>query len=186
MENFKKYFKYALIILFSLLWITHVSTLYGWFYLAGAMLLIPKIGEYLTAKFKILPYSKIGLVVLFVGFILNVATKDKQAPSVESSKSEDIQIAKADEGQKVPTKAKVENLFSAWDGSLRSLVNYTKRNMNDPDSFEHVETRYSVEGDKIFVAMEYRGKNGFGAKMKAYQYAFVDMEGNIISIENGK
>lgn len=42
---------------------------------------------------------------------------------------------------------------------------YTKDNMNDPDSFEHVETKTYDRGDYCLVIMKYRGNNVFGAKV---------------------
>lgn len=52
--------------------------------------------------------------------------------------------------------------FSAWDGSCMALVKATKQQMNDPGSFEHVETRYIDRGSEIDVIMKFRGKNAFG------------------------
>lgn len=75
--------------------------------------------------------------------------------------------------------------FSPWDGAFRSGEKYIKRNMNDPDSYEHVKTTYCVypiipdgvsemlrekgyknlkKGDFIAV-MKFRGKNAFGGKV---------------------
>ncbi|WP_371380852.1 hypothetical protein [Sporomusa aerivorans] len=54
--------------------------------------------------------------------------------------------------------------LSAWDGSNRALEKYIKNNMNDPKSYEHVETRYSIDYDQgiATVVTKFRGKNGFG------------------------
>ena len=58
---------------------------------------------------------------------------------------------------------KVKDLFSPWDGSSFALVRATKNAMNDPKSFEHVETTHVVRNDgKIEVFMRFRGKNAFG------------------------
>lgn len=58
---------------------------------------------------------------------------------------------------------KVKDLFSPWDGSSFALVQATKNAMNDPKSFEHVETTHVVRNDgKIEVFMRFRGKNAFG------------------------
>lgn len=49
------------------------------------------------------------------------------------------------------TKAKQEKaakLFSAWDGSLPSLVRSVENAMNNPDSFEHVSTKWGFQTDK--------------------------------------
>lgn len=77
---------------------------------------------------------------------------------------------------------KIQKLFSAWDGSLFTLVNYTKKSMNDAKSFEHVETRYSDNGTDLTVWMKFRGKNMLGAMVLNTITAKVDYEGNVISI----
>lgn len=58
--------------------------------------------------------------------------------------------------------------LSGWDGSQRNLVEWTKKNLNDPGSFEHDETRISpVDGDGTHtVFMDYRAKNGFGGVVR--------------------
>ena len=77
---------------------------------------------------------------------------------------------------------KIKKLFSAWDGSLYSLVSQTKKSMNDAKSFEHVETRYSDNGTNLTVWMKFRGKNMLGAMVLNTITAKVDYEGNVIAI----
>lgn len=55
-----------------------------------------------------------------------------------------------------------ESFLSAWDGSNRELVKSVKSRMNDPKSFEHVETRFIDRGNSLSLFMTYRGKNAFG------------------------
>lgn len=54
--------------------------------------------------------------------------------------------------------------LSAWDGSNHALEKYIKNNMNDPKSYEHVETRYRIDYDKgiATIITQFRGKNAFG------------------------
>lgn len=52
--------------------------------------------------------------------------------------------------------------LSAWDGSHAGFVQATKEGMNDPESFEHVETRYIDRGEEVDLVMKFRGKNKFG------------------------
>ena len=66
-------------------------------------------------------------------------------------------------------KRKGFHCLSAWDGSHRQFVNLVKNRMNDPDSFEHVETRVTpVQSDtgKHVIIMEFRGRNAFGGLVK--------------------
>lgn len=76
----------------------------------------------------------------------------------------------------------VEKHFSAWDGSHIGLTRVIKDSMNDPKSYEHVETRYSDKGDHLIVSTTFRGKNAFGGVVKNTVVAKVDLEGNVIEI----
>ena len=49
------------------------------------------------------------------------------------------------------------------DGSHRELKKFIKENLNDPSSFEYVETRFKVAGNYAIVIMTYRAKNSFNA-----------------------
>lgn len=74
--------------------------------------------------------------------------------------------------------------LSGYDGSLRSLVVLIKENMNDPSSFEHVETRIGDYQPKDFAAsMKYRGKNAFGAVITKYVDVRVSYDGTVLYIE---
>lgn len=86
--------------------------------------------------------------------------------------------------QKVVTKENIESLLSDWDGSLPSLVEYTKQNLHNSDSFEHIETGYIDKGEYILIKMIYSAENGFGAIRKASISAKVDYNGKIIEILN--
>ena len=54
--------------------------------------------------------------------------------------------------------------------------------MNDPDSYEHVETRFRDEGEYIFVITKFRGKNAFGGTVTNTISAKVDFDGDVIEI----
>jgi len=86
--------------------------------------------------------------------------------------------------------------FSAWDGAHHDLVRLVKENMNDPKSFEHVETRYlriqtqehidtvgnGAEKDDLYLYMKFRGNNAFGAKILTEVEALVDRSAGVIKI----
>lgn len=78
---------------------------------------------------------------------------------------------------------KIRLQFSIYDGSHSALKRYIKGNMNDPSSFEHIETNYNDKGNYLLVQMKFRGKNSFGAKVIEMVTAKVDLEGNILSIK---
>lgn len=59
--------------------------------------------------------------------------------------------------------------FSSYDGTYRPLERMIKEKMNDPSSYEHVETKYThvFDGtDRPYMAVEttFRGNNIYGAK----------------------
>jgi hypothetical protein len=57
-----------------------------------------------------------------------------------------------------------QHCLSLWDGSHPEFVNQVKRRLNDPDSFDHVETvTWPVRDDgRNSIMMTFRAKNGFG------------------------
>ncbi|WP_392471381.1 hypothetical protein ACF3OC_08355 [Sphingobacterium cellulitidis] len=64
---------------------------------------------------------------------------------------------------------RIERHFSNFDGSYTKFRNYIKDNLNNPSSFEHVETRYTDNNDgTVKVIMKYRGENAFGAILTKY------------------
>lgn len=77
---------------------------------------------------------------------------------------------------------KLENQFSAWDGSHQNLTKMIKQAMNDPDSYEHVETKYWDMNDHLVIMTKYRGKNAFGGKVLGMVKAKVSMNGDILEI----
>lgn len=76
----------------------------------------------------------------------------------------------------------IDNQFDDWDGSHPALTEMIKNNMNDPSSYEHVETRFKDENEHILVITKFRGKNAFGAKVLNTVMAKVDLKGNVLEI----
>lgn len=79
-------------------------------------------------------------------------------------------------------KERIEQQFSPWDGSHRGLTRAIKDAMNDPRSYEHVETVYRDEGSRLWVRTTFRGKNAFGGVVKNWTEARVDLDGNVLEI----
>jgi len=72
--------------------------------------------------------------------------------------------------------------FSAWDGSHNELTKLIKQSMNDPDSYDHDETKYFDNGDHLIVITMFRGKNAFGGVVKNSVKAKCSLEGNVIEV----
>jgi hypothetical protein len=79
-------------------------------------------------------------------------------------------------------KERLERGFSAWDGSHRGLTKVIKESMNDPKSYEHVETRYADKGDHLIVKTTFRGKNAFGGVVPNWVIAKTDLDGNVLEV----
>lgn len=62
------------------------------------------------------------------------------------------------------------------------MTKLIKKSMNDPSSYEHVETVYWDEGDYLIVKTTFRGKNAFGGIVKNWVKAKVDLNGNVINV----
>lgn len=113
------------------------------------------------------------------------ATKD----SIARAKAREEKLVKEQEAQLAATEAKkgraekVAAQFSSYDGSHRGIERYLKEHMNDPDSYEHVSTRYIDKGDFIAVMTQFRGKNAFNATILKSAVGKVDLEGNVLSLE---
>ena len=87
------------------------------------------------------------------------------------------------EVKKVLTRAEqIDNQFSAWDGSHIKLTREIKKGMNDPESFDHIETRFKDLGNEIVVHESFRGKNAFGGLVINKVIATVDIEGNVLTM----
>jgi len=94
----------------------------------------------------------------------------------------DRAIENSSEPRIVTREDKVKALFSGWDGSHKTLVQFMKSQVNDADLFEHVQTTYHDYGDRIFVKMTFRASNAFGAKVINIVVADSDLEGNLTNI----
>ena len=86
--------------------------------------------------------------------------------------------------EKQERKNKIQMQFSSWDGSHSKLKRLVKDAINDPSSFDHVNTTYEDKGTYILVQMSFRGTNSFGAKVLNSVTAKVDLDGNILSVSN--
>ena len=54
--------------------------------------------------------------------------------------------------------------------------------MNDPDSYDHIETKFRDNGNSLNVVTKFRGKNAFGGMVINTVTARVDLDGNVLEI----
>lgn len=76
----------------------------------------------------------------------------------------------------------IQSQFSVWDGSHIKLTRLIKESMNDPSTFEHVSSNYTIEGENLIITTTFRGSNAFGAIVKNTVVAKANMDGDIIEI----
>ena len=79
-------------------------------------------------------------------------------------------------------KQNIEKLFSQWDGSHIELTKKIKESLNDPKSYEHIETTYRDMGSSFTIYTTFTAKNGFGGKLKRQVAVVSDMKGNITEV----
>jgi len=108
-------------------------------------------------------YVSVGCTILLVGLGMSIDTPvdtnkvTKNEVKVETVSQEEIAL-------KNEEKRKGFHCLSAWNGSHRGVVKFTKKQLRDPKSFEHDKTLVwpvDVNGNHQLV-MQYRAKNGFG------------------------
>lgn len=78
--------------------------------------------------------------------------------------------------------AQIKNQFDPWYGNHLPLTRYVKRKMNDPASFEHVETRYADKGSYVYLEMDFRGKNAMNAMVLQTVTAKATLDGELIEV----
>ena len=119
----------------------------------------------------------------------NIISFEKLLNTSEILKMKDAE-AKLAEAQKLykeneEKKAKFEKeCFTAINGYNLPLVKYVKKNLHDPDSFEHVETKFKLMDSYAVVVMEYRAKNGFNAMRLNQVTAKINYDCQVIEIVN--
>lgn len=115
------------------------------------------------------------IAIMFGIFVFNVAT-DYQDYSGSTSKA----------AQKTRTaEDKIKSQFHAWDGSHMALERKIKGLLRDPDSYEHIETRYSREGNTLKLYTKYRARNGFGGMAVSEVIATTTVDGENLTIVSG-
>jgi hypothetical protein len=116
------------------------------------------------------------LMLIVLGIIIFSSVSDCGGPSSSS------RTPPKPKTQEELRTERLEGGFSAWDGSHRGLTSLIKKTMNDPKSYEHVETTYGDKGDHLIVKTTFRGKNAFGGVVANWVMAKTDLDGNVIEV----
>jgi hypothetical protein len=160
-----------------------------------------------VVKKKEKKFWAIGIILTFSIFISAVISDspDKTASNdtPKDTTSDQITIPETtlskEEMEKKAHDDWVAAQFSLWDGSCTSFVKLVKDNMNNPKSFEHVETKYVVLSIKeqlealegkgeigdLYVIMKFRGTNAFGGVITSQTDALLSYKNNTITLLSG-
>jgi len=142
---------------------------------------------------KLKKWQKV-LIVIGILALLGGILGDKEKPT--TSTANNIPISSTMSPSPVPTltpeqkeakekearKNKIDSQFSGYDGSHHNLERFIKQSMNDPDSYEHVSTRYWDQGENIVIVTSFRGTNAFGGKVVNTIKVKANLEGEILEI----
>lgn len=74
---------------------------------------------------------------------------------------------------------------SSYDASVTQVIDYLKKNLKDPKSYEGIEwSKVKEETYGYSVYHKYRAKNSFGGYVVESQVFHIDFSGNIIKVDN--
>jgi len=74
---------------------------------------------------------------------------------------------------------------SSYDASVSQVVDYLKKNLKEPKSYEGIEwSKVKEETDGYSVYHKYRAKNSFGGYVIEAQIFYLDFGGNVVRVQN--
>lgn len=78
--------------------------------------------------------------------------------------------------------AALQTHLSAWDGEHRQVADAIRKRMNDPGSYDHVETKVFDTGEGYTLTTTVRGTNAFGAVVTNTYQARLDDSGKLVRL----
>lgn len=87
--------------------------------------------------------------------------------------------------EEIQLKQELEDLLDD-EGAIAVFVDFVKKEMNDPSSFEHVRTLITEKGKYLHVTMKYREVNSYGAKVLTTIEAKLNRDGSVKKVLNQK
>lgn len=142
---------------------------------------VKKTKELLT-KLKSIPTKKYEKNLELYKQLVSVNPSNKAYKNKVKAYSDLIEKAKQKSLKAEARTKNIERQFSAWDGSHSNVERFIKEAMNDPSSYEHVNTMYWDKGDYLIIKTIYRGKNAFGGVVKNFVKVKVSLSGQLIEI----
>ena len=136
-----------------------------------------------TEKKKGINISTTQGTLIIIVFVFAFGTVMRLFVDLDSSYENSPSASPSPEQESKSRKEIIDDQFCPWTGKHLRVVSYVRMNMNDPSSFDHVETRYLDKGDHLIVYMKFRGKNAFGGIVANEVTAKVDLNGNILELK---
>lgn len=138
----------------------------------------PHCGEPLKKTKK--PRQNIGclggfFIIVFFLFIAGQCNKQTSVTTPSSTSTAKKHPPKIKTAEEMRLE-RLSGCFSGWDGSHRETTALIKKAMNDPDSYQHDETKYVDNGDHLVIISSFRGKNAFGGVVKNWIKVKTDIE----------
>lgn len=72
--------------------------------------------------------------------------------------------------------------FKPWNGSHRNLEIMIKKSLNDPNSYNHLETTYRDLDSLLIITSEFTAKNSYGGTIRKGVVVSADTLGNILDV----
>lgn len=110
---------------------------------------------------------------------------DAQISKSEAEDAAENAAYAAEQQSRKDRQASIKRQFNGWDGSHILFTPMIKSMMKNPDSYEHVETRWWEKKDYIYVETTYRGTNGFGAVVPTTSGARFTIGGKFLGLGRG-
>lgn len=115
--------------------------------------------------------------------ISRIDPADKGAKSKATEINLRIEAERNRVANKLQRESQIKRQFSGWDGAHPAVERAIKDQMKNPDSYQHVETRYIDTGyDNFTVFTRFRGTNSFNAVVTNTATATVSPGGQVLKI----
>lgn len=107
--------------------------------------------------------------------------QEKLDREIEKKKQREIERLKTKPKKKTKNEI-IQSHLNGWSGGHYKLTRIIKKQLNDPKSYKHVETRYFAYDDHYIVAQTFRAKNSFGGYVRNTVKAKIDYNGDVLDV----
>lgn len=129
------------------------------------------------------PARRVEILEALIKAEPNRAAQYTQRLKTAQSELAAMRAAEAKAAARREFEASAKAQFSGWDGSHRGVEQAIKARMNNPKSYEHVETRFVLEdNNEISVVTQFRGTNAFGGIVTNVALARVNAAGQVLAL----